>query len=241
MKAYKNLIRSKYIELDDIKDVGFNNIFREYIGVSVDTFENKLGKIDSSIDQWAFKVEKTLSNTATKGWFKSKIPCAIPESLIENLSNTNQPIQNWQRSIPTSSFEGSVFDVFSAFPLQQGYEQDYLELIYEAEIKLDNRFIKTLKETYGSDWEFIYEKLMGFKRTFNVLLNLEKLLFAEENEKYINAEFRFQKFEYFDLVFTMKEWLNNFHVPFNNHPFYSSITSNKNEKTGFTCTSDLFQ
>jgi len=241
MKAYKSIIRNNFIELGDIKDVRFKNVFREYLGVSVEKFENKLGKIDGAIDYRAFKIEEPKSIQSASDGFNSRIPFATPACINEFDSYARQKISDRIISLQTIKFEESIFGDFSTTPFQLEEDRNAFALLFEVEPQYDNHFIKTLKETYGLEWEFIYEKLLGFKRIFKVLLTLEQLIFEQENEQFQNAEFRLQQYEYFDLMFTIKKWENYFQVSFFNPPFYSSVTSNYYEKERFVCTSDISQ
>lgn len=56
MTAFKEIIRKQYIELDDIKDSISAKDFRKYVGVSIDAYDTKLGRIDFALGQSAFKV-----------------------------------------------------------------------------------------------------------------------------------------------------------------------------------------
>lgn len=234
MRAFKDIIRSKYIELDDIKTVISDDVFRQYVGISLNTFENKLFKIDNAIDQFAFKIQKPVEiNYSIKQQdYKSNY-----SQQVNILSNTN----TCPKPQITSCKKISIEELYTSFSFQffpdlfsiQENHKDFAEFVIEVEPQKDSLFIRTLKETYGDDWEIVYEHLIGFKQVFSILLSIEQLLFNEQNEQYHNSCSRLFKYEYYDLMSTLKKMGNYFQFPVVNHLFYSSVTSINNEKEAF--------
>ena len=64
MIAFKDIIPNQYSDLDSIRALVSKDDFRDYVGVSFDKYETILGRVDSLIDQSAFKIQGPSLTTA---------------------------------------------------------------------------------------------------------------------------------------------------------------------------------
>ena len=97
----------------------------------------------------------------------------------------------------------------------------------------DCHLVRSLKEQYGDEWQIVYNKIIGLRFAFNLLLFIEKQLFQNQNNIFHSSPYLLWEYEYFDLRFTMKRQENYPQALFVNFLFYAIITSNNNEKKNF--------
>ena len=235
MRTFKDIIRNTLIELDDTNAVVSEVFFKEHVGVSLKTFKKKLWKVDNAVDQLAFKVVEP----------KPSYPISVSFSKNENDKQTIVCTTGYYSALkqqisisvvlPDETYVSPALRFcLPANFLPEESSHNFLELALEVKEQNDNAFISKLKETYGDNWEFIYEQLMGFKQVFSILLSIEQLLFDEQNDAFHNSFSRQLFYEYFDLISTLKKWENRTMVSVIYLPYYSSVKSKNNEKKGFS-------
>ncbi|MEI6143458.1 MAG: hypothetical protein WCP85_29550 [Mariniphaga sp.] len=116
------------------------------------------------------------------------------------------------------------WESFSSFLNLEGNAISRFQPFIETKPQHDSHFIRSLKEKYGTDWLFMYKKLIRLILVLKILFLIEKLKFHYQQIIFFNSIFRFSEFEYFDLVFTLKRLGNNSLVVIVNHPIFSLKT-----------------
>ena len=234
MGAFKDIISTLFVKMDEMEPIISEKDFKKYVGVSKDKFENKLCKIDVALDSRAFKGSKSffgfgLLSNANEHPKKRK---NTSKGLNYFLSEPSVD-QDWEPVIDEWAASEAILDsICSAYVIPQEADAHIFDQYYATLAQAEYDLVRSLQYQYGDGWFEVYQYVKEIQQTFKVLLEIERLLFKEQQEKFINSSTRLFRFEYYDLMFTVKKWEASDQVSFGSYPFCSYKTLNHNEIKG---------
>jgi hypothetical protein len=234
MRAFKDIIRTLFVKMDEMEPIISEKDFKKYVGVSKEKFENKLGKIDVALDSRAFK--------GSKSFFSFGLPINTNEYPKQRKNTTrglnsylSEPSvdKNWEPVIREwGASTGKLDDICSAYLVLQDADPHIFDEYYATIAQFEYDLVSSLQYKYGDGWFEVYQYVKKIQKTIKVLREIERLLFKEQQEKFINSSMRLFRFEYYDLLFTVKKWEASDQVSFGSYPFCSYKTLNHNEIKG---------
>jgi hypothetical protein len=234
MGAFKDIIRTLFVKMDEMEPIISEKDFKKYVGVSKDKFENKLGKIDVALDSRAYKGSKSFF-----GFGQQSNANEHPKQRKDTTRGLNcflsEPpdYQNWEPVLAEwTTGAGKIDSICSAYLVLQDDDPHIFDEYYATIAQVEYDLVRSLQYQYGDGWFEVYQYVKEIQQTFKVLLEIERLLFKEQEEKFVNSSTRLFRFEYYDLMFTVKKWNVNDQVSFCSYPFCSYKTLNHNEIKG---------
>jgi len=233
MGAFKDIIRTLFVKMDEMEPIVSEKDFKKYVGVSKDKFENKLGKIDVALDKHSYKGNWWVFNDEDQGSSKHKTTPRKPFAFWNDFNE--KPVVTDGLEVYLSKkdvCDDIITGLYSGRFVIDDLEAHLFDEYYTAFAQAEFDYVLSLQDQYGEHWYEVYKYFKEMRRTYNVLLELERHLLKEQQELFSSSSTRLFRFEYYDLMFTVKKWAASDQVSFGSYPFCSYKTLNHNEIKG---------